>query len=104
MVKRSCRIKLHRRDKGSQYTLEQGERREIFKESGSDIWKILKNNIDTCVEIIGTFGKINRRYIKMGKRKIAIIFEKIEVLYKKDAYCKISVSNNICIVNANTTI
>lgn len=69
----------------------------IFKENGSDICKILKNNIDRCVEIVGTFGKTNRRYIKMGKRKIAVNFGKIEVLYKMDD-CKISVSNSICIV------
>lgn len=56
MVKRNPRIKLHRRDRGRQFTLEQGGRREIFKESGSDICKILKNNIDRCVEIVGTFG------------------------------------------------
>lgn len=55
MAKRSPRIKPHGRDRRSQSTFKKGDRRKVFRENGSNICKILENNIYIYIYIVGVF-------------------------------------------------
>lgn len=57
MTKRRPRVQLPRGERRSQLILEQGDRKKVLMENGSAMFKILKNNINRCVEIVGAFGE-----------------------------------------------